>query len=161
MDTQQEVLRQAWLHAPKGNLNARSEAKAWALREVWRNDKETDWGVQSFVAKRLKKVGGGKPTQGSISKLFAKIDADPEWFPGKSSQTTFGPKPALSAQAKQAIARSAMAMKARKEEPTYGKIVGACPQAVLNPATGKPVDPKRVYDVFRTECYDNDAEELW
>lgn len=161
MEAQQEALREAWLNGRDGNLNARSEAKAWALREVWRNDKETDWGLQSFVASCLKKIGGGTPTQGAISKLFAKIDDDPEWFPGKSSQRTFGVKPALSAQAKQAIARSAMAMKGRKHEPTYRRIIGACPQAVLNPATGKPVGAKRVYDVFRELCYDNDPEELW
>ena len=31
----------------------------------------------------------------------------------------------------------------------------------MNPETKKPVDKKRVYDIFREECYDDGAEEPW
>ena len=40
-------------------------------------------------------------------------------------------------------------MKKRKIEPTFPRIVAACPAAIINPATGKPVDKKLVYSVFR------------
>ena len=159
--SQQQLLKKSWLEAPRGNLNALSEAKAWALREVWRHDGKSDWGLQTFVAGRVKKVGGGSPNQAAISKFFAKVDADADWFPGKSYQKTHGPEPALSAQARNAIAHSAMSMKLRDEEPTFGKIVGACPNAILNPATKKPVDKKRVYDVMRAHCYDEDQDDPW
>jgi hypothetical protein len=105
--------------------------------------------------------GGGRPGPDAIGKLFKRLDDDADWFPGKSSQEVRGPKPALSAQARQAIAKSAMAMKARDEEPTFAKIVGACPQAVLNPATSKPVDKKRVYETFRDLCHDDGSEQPW
>ena len=39
MASEQELVRDAWLAARKGNLCALSECKAWALREVWREQK--------------------------------------------------------------------------------------------------------------------------
>ena len=92
---------------------------------------------------------------------MGKADKDPDWFPGKSAQEQYGPAPALSGQAKNAIAQAAMAMKKRKIEPTFPRIVAACPTAIINPATGKPVDKKRVYDVFRELCYDEDSDHPW
>ena len=35
-DSQQDLLRKAWTDGRTGTLSALSEAKAWALREVWR-----------------------------------------------------------------------------------------------------------------------------
>ena len=114
-----------------------------------------------FVSERVTKIGGGNPQHPAISKFFAKVDKDPSWFPGKSSQEQYGPAPALSGQAKNAIAQAAMAMKRRKIEPTFPRIVAACPSAIINPATGKPVDKKRVYDVFRELCYDEESDHPW
>ena len=158
---QQALLRQAWLEGCTGHLSAMSEAKAWALREVWRSEHDSDWGLASFVAARVTKVGGGAPQVPAISKFFKKIDQDPEWFPGKSYQTQFGPKPALSGQAKIAIAHAAMSMKKRKIEPTLPWIAAVCPQAVISPTTGTPVGKKRAYAVFRTLCYDEDPDHPW
>ena len=160
-NSQQDLLRKAWTGGRTGYLSALSEAKAWALREVWRAEGKGDWGMTSFVAQRVQKIGGGKPGQPAISKFFQKVDSDSQWFPGKSSQTDFGPDPALSGQCKNAIAQAAMAMKKRKIEPTYPKILAACPQAVINPDTGKPVTRRRIYDVFRELCYDEDPEHPW
>ena len=56
------------------------------------------------------------------------------------------------------LARSAMAMAQRGEEPTYPALVAANPKALLNPATGEPVDKKNVYDILRAECYDDDDD---
>ena len=131
------------------------------MREVWRSEYGSDWGLKNFVAQRVEKIGGGNPGQPAITKFFSKVDEDPEWFPGKSSQEQYGPAPALSGQAKNAIAQAAMAMKKRKIEPTFPRIAAACPNAILNPATGKPVDKKRVYDVFRELCYDEDSDHPW
>ena len=160
-ESQQDLLRRAWTEGRDGNLSAMAEAKAWALREVWRAEGKGDWGLNSFVAQRVQKIGGGTPGQPSISKFFKKVDSDPEWYPGKSNQTEFGTSPALTGQAKNAIAQAAMAMKKRKIEPTYPKILAACPQAVINPETGKPVAKRRIYDVFRELCYDEDPEHPW
>ena len=143
----QELLRQAWVQGRTGYLSALSEAKAWALREVWRSEGKGERGLMTFVAQRVTKIGGGNPQQPAISKFFAKVDNDPDWFPGKSNQEQHGPRTALSGQAKNAIAQAAMAMKKRKIEPTFPRIVAACPTAIINPATGKSVDKKRVYDV--------------
>ena len=35
------------------------------------------------------------------------------------------------------------------------------PAAVLNPQTKRPVGKKRVYDVFRKLCYDEDPVKPW
>ena len=35
MDDAQKMLHDLWLTARKGTMNAREQAKAWALREVW------------------------------------------------------------------------------------------------------------------------------
>ena len=37
-DSQQDLLRKAWTEGRTGTLSALSEAKAWALREVWRSE---------------------------------------------------------------------------------------------------------------------------
>jgi len=161
--TSQELLREAWLGGRKGNLSAREEARAWALREVWRADGKPDHGLNAYVAGKVVKVGGGNPQGCAIGKFFKKIDDDPDWFPGKGSEVTPGPDRALSATNRSVIARSATAMKDRGEEPTYAAVVAACPNATLNPQTQRPVDKKRVYDVFKEECYDDssDPEDTW
>ena len=60
-----------------------TEAKAWALREVWRESHQTDYGLLTYVAGKLKKKGGGKPTKEAVRRLFEKMDDDAEWYPGK------------------------------------------------------------------------------
>ena len=46
-------------------------------------------------------------------------------------------------------------------EPTYKTALSRCPDAVRNPATGEPVSKKRVYEVYKDLCYDEDPEEQW
>ena len=75
-NSQQDLLRKAWTGGRTGYLSALSEAKAWALREVWRAEGRGDWGMTSFVAQRVQKIGGGKPGQPAISKFFQKVDSD-------------------------------------------------------------------------------------
>ena len=157
----QEALRALWLSGATGKLSAMSQMKAWALREAWRATHDTTYGMLVFVAKHVEKVGGGRPTTGSLMEFFAKVDNDPEWLPGKHSDAPRGPLPVLRGAKKAAIARSAMAMKGAGTEPTYKLLVAKCPEAVKNPHTGEAVDKKRVYDVLRESCYDEDPAEPW
>ena len=153
--SQQEMLRKAWLEGRHGNLCALSEAMLWAVREVWRAEKRSLHGLQTFAAGLVTKVGTGEhPTHRAVGLFYARVDADPEWYPGKSGQVIHGPAKALTSQQASAIARSAQVLKARGVEPTYSRIVSDCPNATLNHKTGKAVDKKRVYDVFRASCRD-------
>ena len=67
MTSRQELLREAWLGGRTGSLSALSEAKAWALREVWRESGKPDHGMLSFIASKVKKVGVGGRSGGSPS----------------------------------------------------------------------------------------------
>ena len=131
----QKLLREAWTVAPEGRLSAWEQAKAWALRQVWRAEKASEWGMVNYIASQLQKAGphGGQPSHGAMTEFFAKLDADPEWFPGKSRQEQFGPKPVMTAQKKQSVARSAMALKRKGIEPTYKRIIAFCPQGDAEP----------------------------
>ena len=71
-----------------------------------------------------------------------KVDADPEWYPGKAEPNARGPKSVIAPRSQNVVAQSAMSMRRRGEEPTYPAMVAATPVALLNPATGKPVEEK-------------------
>ena len=93
----QDELRSVWLQAPEGKLCGREQAKAWALREVWRAEGRGDYGMYPFIAGKVKKTFQGKPKGASpgvsaIKEFFDKTDNDPEWFPGKASDARRGPK---------------------------------------------------------------------
>ena len=93
-------LRTLWLQAPEGKLCGREQAKAWVLREVWRTDGRSEYGMLSFIAGKVMKMKKGKPNclspgLAAVREFFNKIDNDPEWFPGKTSETKRGPKRAL------------------------------------------------------------------
>ena len=47
--------KSAWLGGRPGCLPALQQAKAWALREVWRETGKGDYGMNTFVAGKLKK----------------------------------------------------------------------------------------------------------
>ena len=50
MDSSQwEILRQAWLEGKDGCLPAREQAKAWALREVWKEDGKGEHGMKTYL----------------------------------------------------------------------------------------------------------------
>ena len=66
-------------------MSAMSEARAWALREVYLEMGKPKWGLNTFVASRITKVGGGAPGVSAVSKFFARLDADDDWYPGKTS----------------------------------------------------------------------------
>lgn len=159
-------LRDLWLAGPEGKLCAREEAKAWGLRAAWEADSKGAYGMLSFVAQRLKKTRRGKPRGGppsvaAVQQFFAKVDSDPDWFPGKHDFAKRGPKRVLRGAKASAVVSAAKRMKVEGEEPTYAAVVAACPAATLNPATQQPVDKKRVYALFREACADDGATDMW
>ena len=66
----QQFLHDVWHGGKAGSLSAQSEARAWALREVWRADKKSEHGLLPFVRERVTKVGGGRPTKPTVFQLF-------------------------------------------------------------------------------------------
>ena len=144
----QAALRHAWLNAPANRLCAWEVAKALGLRAASREIHGGN-GRLSWIAARLKKVGGGCPSVQSLHELFAKIDADAEWFPGKDTGKKRGPKVLLTEAKRRCIARSAMAAKeARGNEPSVSAVIKTCPAATLKPNTGKPFSRRHIRKVF-------------
>ena len=102
-----------------------------------------------WIAVRVTKVHGGNPSPAALHQLFGKIDADPEWFPGKHTGTKRGPKPLLTKAKRRCIADSAMAMKAiGGDEPVVDAVILDCPDATMNPVTGKPFCAKSIRKGF-------------
>ena len=54
-----------------------------------------------------------------------------------------------------------MTMKKEGIEPTYGKVIAACPKAKLNPTTKRPWSKNSVYAVLSEGCYDDDPCLPW
>ena len=157
----QDALRALWTSAPNGRLCPWEVAKALGLREASR---ELHGGAPRlpWIAGRLEKVGGGSPSTQALHELFAKIDADPEWFPGKHTGAKRGPKPVLTPGKRKAIAASAMSAKRRRgEEPCVAAIVQACPASTWNPNTGAPFTDRKIREVFQEDCYDIDPDHPW
>jgi len=128
----QEYLKTFWPHAQDGRLCAREQAKAWALREVWREEGKGDHGLFSWVASRVEKTSNGKPTganptNSAMFQFFEKVDEDRDRYPGKHNGATRGPKRVLAGAKVTAIASAAKRLKAEGEEPTYAAVVAACP----------------------------------
>ena len=72
MASEQELVRDAWLAARKGNLCALSECKAWALREVWREQK----GPKARRILRVKICIASKRISSSVNMTIFKSDLD-------------------------------------------------------------------------------------
>ena len=110
-------LKDLWTAGKEGSLSPLEQSRAWALREVYRENGVPEKKLYTKVAKKLKKKGGGQPTTRAVLKLFAKIDSDRDWHPGKVVGR-LGRKPALSGLARSVIKRSAEATKRNGGEPT-------------------------------------------
>ena len=55
------TMRSAWLDAKEGSLSGKDQAKACALREIWRDAGKADHGMKTYIGGKLKKQGGGAP----------------------------------------------------------------------------------------------------
>ena len=101
------------------------------------------------------------PSREAIRLLFSRIDSDKSWFPGKSYQKRFGPKPVLTPAKRQKIATSAMAIKESGEEPTFGAVIQRCPVSTCNPVTKLPFSAYSLRKIFQADCYDVSPENPW
>ena len=102
------------------------------------------------------------PSRDAVRRLLVKVENDPDWFPGKSYQESFGPKKLLTPQKRKAIALSMMTQKDKyNNEPSYEMAVSRCPNASQNPETGKPFTKKYILDIFKTDCFDKNSEKPW
>ena len=84
------ILEDAWHAGKQGCLSPVEQPKAWALREVYRELKTPEKKLYTKVANNLTKIGDGKPTSRAVLKLFAKVDNDADWHPGKAEQQNLG-----------------------------------------------------------------------
>ena len=75
-ESKQDMLRSAWLDAKDDSLSGKEQAKAWALREIWRDAGKADHGMKTYIAGKLKKQGGGAPSPEAVRKFFDKVDTD-------------------------------------------------------------------------------------
>ena len=147
MPASQEDLRSLWLTAPPGRLSPWEQARALGLREASQLifDGEVN---KTWIAGKLVKTDGSAPSQPALTQFFAKVDADPEWFPGKHSGARRGPLPLLTPAKRRCIAMSAMSQKSKDEEPCVAETIVRCPAATQNPQTGKPFCDKTIRKVF-------------
>ena len=144
----------------KGALCPLEQMRAWALRVTQRDLLGGEGAVNyAAIADRVTKVGGGHPGRDAIRQFLDRVDADPDWYPGKNYRTRSGPAPVLRGTKRRQVAKSAMDLKKGGGEPTYPAIAARCPAAVLNPDTLEAVDKKQVYAVLKSDCYDRTPEE--
>ena len=155
-------LESLWKEGRKGALCPLEQMRAWALRVTQRDLLGGEGAVNyAAIADRVTKVGGGHPGRDAIRQFLDRVDADPDWYPGKNYKTRSGPAPVLRGAKRRQVAKSAMGLKKGGGEPTYPAIAARCPAAVLNPDTREAVDKKQVYALLKSDCYDRTPEEPW
>lgn len=122
----------------------------------------------TWIASKLRKTDDtgqayskDAPLWGSVSEFFAKVDGDPEWFPGKNNGEKRGPAPILSLAKRKRIASSAMKQKEEGDEPDVEVTRIRCPAATLNTKTKKAFCDKTIRKVFLEDCYDFAPEHPW
>ena len=142
-----------------------SQSKVWALAEAWKIvNPDTLHGRNTWISNLVEVVTEDKrtkkhPTEQAIGQLLAKIEADPQWFPGKMYGSKGGRKDQISNTNKTIVARSAMSLKRKGIEPTYPQILAHNKKAAKNPATGEAMSPDTMSRILEDKCYDSDDEE--
>ena len=95
-------------------------------------------------------------------KFFERVDADPNWFPGKKRDDDQRGRPTeLTKKKRNAVAKSMMAAKKRGETPCYELAVALCPTATFNESTQKTFSRRSINEVLTTDCYDEDPGVPW
>ena len=90
--SRQELLKEAWLGGRQGNMSGQTQARAWALREVWKDEHgEKTYGMLTHIASKLYTITPPRkkkehPSSSALAQLFDKMDSDKEWSPGKRDQ---------------------------------------------------------------------------
>ena len=119
-------LERLWKEGRDGALSPLEQMRAWALRTAQRDiggDKAVNL---EKIADRVTKVGGGHPTREAIRQFLERVDADPEWYPGKNYRKRPGPQAVLHGKKRKQVAKSAMNLKKEGSEPTYAAIAARC-----------------------------------
>ena len=121
---EQSVLQRAWSQAPRGRLSPWMEAKAWGLREGWRDLHDgSEHGMLTWIAKRVTKGGGGNPTVESVGKPAKRAS---KRAGGRTSERASGhqavSEPASERASEQASVR--VSERARASEPENKRILG-------------------------------------
>ena len=143
-NVQAEAAERGLAGGREGYMSGQTQARAWALREVWRDENgEKTYGMLTHIASKLYTITPPRkkkehPSSQALGQLFDKMDNDQEWFPGQSDQGRHGPAPAINGTNQGIIARSAMTMKENGKEVTYPQLVAHNPKACVNPATNRP-----------------------
>ena len=167
LDEEQQKLSNLWKTGRVGTLTPWSQCKVWALAKAWKIVKpDTAHGRNTWIKDLVEVVTEDKrrkqhPTEQAIGKLLAKMESDPDWFPGKH----YGSKPGAKAQIpninKAVVARSAMTLKKNGTEPTYSNVLARNPNAARNPVTDEPISPDTMSRIFKEKCYDEVPEDTW
>ena len=79
-------MRTMWCEGKKGRMCPKEQAKAWALREAWRElHGESTYGMCKWIAARVFTVGNPPkhPSVAAVQHFLDKVIEDPEWHPGK------------------------------------------------------------------------------
>ena len=85
---EQRQLSRLWVTGRVGTLTPWSQAKVWALAKAWElTHMDTTYGRNTWIKGLVEVVTEDKrrkehPTEQAIGKLLAKIENDPQWFPG-------------------------------------------------------------------------------
>lgn len=149
-----------WHTAKAGGLSPWQQAVALGMREASKelHQQPKLW----WIAERVKKADGTHPTPSGLCQFFQRVDGDPDWFPGKISDTKRGRPPLLTPAKKRCLATSAMAIKARGDEPSVDEVIQRCPSSSFNPKTKRPFCNKTIQKkVFLEECYDFEPDHPW
>jgi hypothetical protein len=162
----QSMLKDMWLGGKEGALCGREQSRAWALRDVWKSESKSEYGMFQHIASKLRKNKRGKPngprpTGNAVKQLFEKIDDDPEWHPGKFDHDNMGAPRVLKGGKLGAFVRSAQKIQHEHGDVTFPLMVASCPKALVNPKTDKIVDKRAVYRAFAESCRDEGAEDTW
>ena len=53
----QDAQRELWLGGKEGSLCEREQARVWALREQWRDEGKTEYGMLTHIASKVRPYG--------------------------------------------------------------------------------------------------------
>ena len=154
------ALREAWTRAAEGRMSPSEQCKLWALREVLREQQQSDtqW---EWMASRVQVVGGGNPARQSVQEFFQRLDkAGKGWYPGYTGGKR-GRKKQMTPGKRSNLAKSMMAGKKRGVNPCYETALVLAPSATLNEETQAPFSRTTINAVLTTDCYDEDPSRPW
>lgn len=144
-------------------LSPWAQAKVWALTTV--SDEHDLNLTQDEIASKVWEVGSPRrhPSRVAIQQLQTAFAEDDDWYPGKAMESSAkrGPKRKFTPRKRRAIAQAAEALKEDGVEPTVNNVRERCPSASVNPDTDEYFDKKSIFDVSKTDCYDNGARAPW